>query len=978
MRRVGRTRVVAVPDGGALASDARLRGRQIKVPWVAAATACVAALALAASALTAPSIDRPASSQSAQSNTARRLPASLLPIASVRIGASQHAFWPDRRGASLRSAGGGIETSFNASGVRLRTAGATVGLSVPSFGRRGHVEHLRAVAPTGAANQVVYRHGSLTELYRNGPYGLEQAFTVARRPGAGAGPLVLALPVAGSPRPAQAGSDVIFRGRSGAPVLRFGQLSTLDGAGRQLPSHMQIRNGTLQLLIDDTGARYPLRIDPFFQQSAKLTGGEESGKGEFGGSAALSADGNTAVIGGPTDNVNVGAAWVFTRSGTTWAQQGPKLTGGEESGKGRFGFRVALSADGGTALIGGPVDNAEAGAAWVFTRSGSTWEQQGPKLTGGEESGKGEFGTGVAMSADGKTAVVGGGGDNGGAGAAWAFTRPASTWEQQGPKLTGAGEVGAGHLGFRVALSEDGNTALLGGGGDNGNAGAAWVFARTGSTWAQQGSKLTGSEEVGAGHVGYSVALSADGSTALVGGLADNSEIGAAWAFTRTESLTWEQQGPKLTGGGEVGKGLFGYSVALSADGKSALIGGAGDNTSVGAAWPFTFTGSTWEPEGAKLTGGGEVGKGLFGYSVALSSDGTTALIGGAGDNTAVGAAWVFVNKLEAPTAITAAASAVTQTSATLNATVNPNGGTVSDCHFNYGTSITYGTSAPCSTLPGSGTSPVAVSAPLTGLSPNTTYHFQIVATNPSGTGEGADQTFTTANPPEFGRCVKLAKGVKGQYSTAACTVAATSLKFGFEWEAGPGPKAKFTTKIKETTLATFETVKKALVVCKGETSTGEYTGLKTVGNVVFTFTGCEMGGAKCASAGAAEGEVLTNALEGALGIEKASTEGPVKNKIAMDLFPVGGTGSLTEFSCGATPVAIRGSVINPVLANKMNLTATVKYAAVSGKQKPEKFEGLPRDVLETSFGEAAFEQSALKLVTVQTNEEKIEINSVV
>jgi hypothetical protein len=219
---------------------------------------------------------------------------------------------------------------------------------------------------------------------------------------------------------------------------------------------------------------------------------------------------------------------------------------------------------------------------------------------------------------------------------------------------------------------------------------------------------------------------------------------------------------------------------------------------------------------------------------------------------------------------------------------------------------------------------------------------------------------------------------VKGQYSTAACTVAATSLKFGFEWEAGPGPKAKFTTKIKEATLATFETVKKALVVCKGETSTGEYTGLKTVGNVVFTFTGCEMGGVKCASAGAAEGEVLTNALEGALGIEKASTEGPVKNKIAMDLFPVGGTGPLTEFSCGATTVAIRGSVISPVLANKMNLTATVKYAAVSGKQKPEKFEGLPKDVLETSFGEAAFEQSALKLVTVQTNEEKIEINSVV
>jgi hypothetical protein len=97
-----------------------------------------------------------------------------------------------------------------------------------------------------------------------------------------------------------------------------------------------------------------------------------------------------------------------------------------------------------------------------------------------------------------------------------------------------------------------------------------------------------------------------------------------------------------------------------------------------------------------------------------------------------------------------------------------------------------------------------------------------------------------------------------------------------------------------------------------------------------------------------------------------------------MDLFPVGGTGPLIEFSCGATLVVIRGSVLTPVVANKMNTIATLKYAALSGKQKPEKFEGQPKDVLETAFGEAAFEQSALKLTTVQTNQEKIEINSVV
>src|SRR5207244_2614622 len=110
----------------------------------------------------------------------------------------------------------------------------------------------------------------------------------------------------------------------------------------------------------------------------------------------------------------VGAAWVFTRKGSTWTQQGEKLTGSGEVDRGEFGTSVALSAEGNTALIGGRCDGYGApkyecvGAAWVFTRSGSTWAQQGPKLTGGGEIGGGEFGTSVALSADGNIALIGG------------------------------------------------------------------------------------------------------------------------------------------------------------------------------------------------------------------------------------------------------------------------------------------------------------------------------------------------------------------------------------------------------------------------------------------------------------------------------------------------------------------------------------------------------------------------------------------
>ena len=125
---------------------------------------------------------------------------------------------------------------------------------------------------------------------------------------------------------------------------------------------------------------------------------------------ALSSDGNTALIGGPSDNGEVGAAWVFTRSGSTWTQQGAKLTGaGKRSARRPFGRSVALSADGNTALIGRPqATTAQVGAAWVFTRSGSTWTQQGAKLTGGGESRAGDFGYSVALSADGNTALIGG------------------------------------------------------------------------------------------------------------------------------------------------------------------------------------------------------------------------------------------------------------------------------------------------------------------------------------------------------------------------------------------------------------------------------------------------------------------------------------------------------------------------------------------------------------------------------------------
>lgn len=162
---------------------------------------------------------------------------------------------------------------------------------------------------------------------------------------------------------------------------------------------------------------------------------------------------------------------------------------------------------------------------------------------------------------------------------------------QQGPTLTPTSEVGEARFGISTALSSNGSTALIGGSEDNGT-GAAWVFAHSGSIWTEQGSKLTGSGEEERSQFGHSTALSSDGSTALVGGFYNSEGTGAAWVFTRSGS-TWTQQGGKLTGSGEIGKGDFGISVALSPDGNTALVGGLGDN-GVGAVWVLTRSGATW------------------------------------------------------------------------------------------------------------------------------------------------------------------------------------------------------------------------------------------------------------------------------------------------------------------------------------------------------------------------------------------------
>jgi hypothetical protein len=241
-----------------------------------------------------------------------------------------------------------------------------------------------------------------------------------------------------------------------------------------------------------------------------------------------------------------------------------------------------------------------------------------------------------------------------------------------------------------------------------------------------------------------------------------------------------------------------------------------------------------------------------------------------------------------------------------------------------------------------------------------------------------------SAAAPEFGRCLKQATKSLSNYDSSKCVKLASEdsgteaekLKKGnYQWFPGV-VKNKFTTAIKSGTIATLETVGGTKITCTGETSSGEYTSTKTVGKMVAKFTGCETNKLKCESAGAGSGNINTAPLGGPIGFE-TEVSPPSKDHLASELHSE--SGNIAEFECAGLKVVVKGSVLHKITANSMKLTATEKFTASKGKQKPEHFAGgVPKEhILETSTNGGPFEQSGQTITSILTNEEKVEANSV-
>ncbi len=276
----------------------------------------------------------------------------------------------------------------------------------------------------------------------------------------------------------------------------------------------------------------------------------------LGRSVAVSGD--TLVAGSLANNGggnNSGSVYVFTRSGTVWTQQAI-LTASDGASGDQFGDSVALSGD--TVVIGAGNDDhaggASAGSAYVFTRSGSVWAQQA-KLIASDAAASDNFGISIALSAD--TTVVGAyrndhvGAAN--AGSAYVFIRSGFVWTQQAKLISD--DIAASDF-FGHAVSVSGDTVVVGAYQDNhpagADAGSAYLFTRSGTVWTQQ-AKLTASDAAASDRFGFAVAVS--GGTAMIGAYLDDHAGGNTAGSTYVFELACASCPGDFDGDGTIGQG---------------------------------------------------------------------------------------------------------------------------------------------------------------------------------------------------------------------------------------------------------------------------------------------------------------------------------------------------------------------------------------------------------------------------------------
>lgn len=407
---------------------------------------------------------------------------------------------------------------------------------------------------------------------------------------------------------------------------------------------------TPQSSIPNVQPQTPVGLDfsPHLDESLEAPDGD--GRDIFGSSVALSNDSSTAVIGAPGDEdtgAGTGSVYVFGASDGDWRHR-TKLTASDGSETEGFGQSVAVSGDGTAVIVGGQQGN-DYPVAHVFELRNGTYIQQ--KQFEGHEEFLDE--PPVAVSGDGRTALLGNSGFGSEPRPVYVLDAPDGTWDY-GVWLEPQRYREWSIYGQSVALSDDGTTAIVGGppaaNREDSYVGTAHAFVRSDDLWRHTRLRPDDAEE--GDLFGEAVAVSEDGTTAIVGAPGDqhpnSPAAGAAYVFERSGGR-WRQADKFRTFDDEAANLEFAMSVSVSDDGSIAVIGAPHRNSfiedRIGVAYVFEESDDGWStaaklpPEGAEHE--------HFATSVAVGGDGATAIIGERGfstgsDGDATGRAYVF------------------------------------------------------------------------------------------------------------------------------------------------------------------------------------------------------------------------------------------------------------------------------------------------------------------------------------------------
>ena len=385
-------------------------------------------------------------------------------------------------------------------------------------------------------------------------------------------------------------------------------------------------------------------------EEAVLIGSPRTNFNRFGYSVDTNSDGTVIVVGSPSSATAAspseysGSVFVINKSGGSYVQE-IKIDRNTITGI-QFGFSVAVSKDGLRIAIGHMGGNtsslASAGSVYIYSKTSGSWVREAT-LSASDKTGGDNFGSSVDIDSTGTRVIVGAkianpaGKTN--AGEAYVFVRSDTTWTQE-QVITSAPTVISAKFGFSVAIDDGGNRIVIGAPYEDKTTsptatsrGYAYVFLRSGTSWALE-QKLSEGGINGSGETyGYSVDIDSTG-TRIVLSIPhyNNNIIGGAVVLKRTGTV-WAAESTLLSGESTKTFGGQPDSVSINSDGSVIAIGDPGmdisGNSDNGAVFIFGRSGTTWSKIN-RLNTTLQTSE-AFGFSTALTSDGSKVIIGATG-----------------------------------------------------------------------------------------------------------------------------------------------------------------------------------------------------------------------------------------------------------------------------------------------------------------------------------------------------------